>query len=75
VCVDLRHRSEPYHFKFDSVLPETTTQQEIFDREHHWAHSAADKSHHDIGDNACKQHHSRQWSSHCGRQLVPCRLV
>jgi hypothetical protein len=31
--VDLRHRPEPYQFKFDCVLPETTTQQEIFDRE------------------------------------------
>lgn len=32
MSVDLKHRPEPYQFKFDCVLPEGTSQQEIFDR-------------------------------------------
>lgn len=33
VSVELKHRAEPYLFKFDCVLPETTTQEEVFERE------------------------------------------
>lgn len=32
MSVELRHRAEPYHFKFDCVLPDTTTQEEVFER-------------------------------------------
>lgn len=32
VSVELKHRPEPYQFKFDCVLPENTTQLEIFER-------------------------------------------
>jgi hypothetical protein len=32
VSVELSHRAEPYHFKFDCVLPDTTTQEEVFER-------------------------------------------
>jgi hypothetical protein len=32
VCLELKHRSEPYRFKFDSVLPEGTQQEEVFER-------------------------------------------
>lgn len=32
LALDLKHRSEPYNFKFDAVLPETTTQEEVFER-------------------------------------------
>jgi hypothetical protein len=32
VSVELRQRAEPYHFKFDCVLPDTTTQEEVFER-------------------------------------------
>lgn len=33
ISLDLRHRSEPYQFKFDAILPEETTQEEVFERE------------------------------------------
>lgn len=33
VSVELKHRPEPYQFKFDCVLPENTSQLEIFERE------------------------------------------
>ncbi|WIA12855.1 hypothetical protein OEZ85_006481 [Tetradesmus obliquus] len=32
VSVELKHRPEPYQFKFDCVLPENTSQLEIFER-------------------------------------------
>lgn len=32
MSVDLKSRVEPYHFKFDCVLPEATTQEEVFER-------------------------------------------
>jgi hypothetical protein len=37
VSVELKHRPEPYQFKFDCVLPENTSQLEIFERE--WAYA------------------------------------
>jgi hypothetical protein len=33
LSVDLKHRAEPYNFKFNAVLPESTGQLEIFERE------------------------------------------
>lgn len=33
IVVDLRNRPEPYEFVFDWVLPETSTQAEVFDSE------------------------------------------
>lgn len=33
VLLDLKNRPEPHCFKFDAVLPESTTQQEVFERE------------------------------------------
>jgi hypothetical protein len=33
VSLELKHRPEPYQFKFDCVLPENTSQLEIFERE------------------------------------------
>lgn len=40
VSVDLKSRVEPYHYKFDCVLPETTTQEEVFERKQQagWSH-------------------------------------
>jgi hypothetical protein len=43
VSVELRHRAEPYIFKFDCVLPETTTQEEVFEREQPPQHNTAQR--------------------------------
>lgn len=32
LALEVKNRSEPYNFKFDAVLPETTTQEEVFER-------------------------------------------